>query len=825
MFKQVLKSGAYLTIFVLVLFPQAIASAEETTYWPEYGTTAEHNQWAIKEINADKTRAEGLLGQGVKVAILDSGVAATAPGLVDKIIAYKDFVPSQPPLQEHGTLTASSVAADLDIATGVSGSAPGASLIIGRVCYLSTCDNEAIRKAFNWAVDQGAQVISMSLGGGEDVYMNAAMLAATRKGVVVVAALGNQGCTPIAYWGMNRSCVLGKTTESYPSAHSIAGLISAGASDHTGARAGFSSWGPNLDLMAPGVDIAAYDPVSPNNGFGGTSAATPFIAGVAALVLSIKPDLRPAEVQAILQATAKPALETKPKVWDSCTKSALDGTWSCNAQVESDFPQQYFTGAGIVDAYAATELTKLIAAQTTLDAPSVSTSLQNISVSWTGGPADLYMNSKLMAKNATSYETSGNYFQSFSFQIRRGKQVSQPTLALLKNEYFPTTPSVTSFNARTDEILISTEDLSENLWQNRTNSTEMPGIFRFDDGKEIGCNGYSPALEGTPNRPYSFTCASATPLTNISGTFRLVNKYSQLSEPSAHLSAVASPAIKKIFVDTQYLSSDSIRFGWESVPGAKSYEYRYEPNGTLHCTDETFLAVSGEAPQPSVFWVRALAEPDCQGNTMIDSEWLGYRLLVATPPKPTGITVKEVTYTYTEFEVQNVDPKMHWRIYRSDGLQMRISPGQRFIVGMQPNEDVNGKTFSYRFMQVNMGMWGEVWSELSDPIIVKAKDLESPAGWCQYGIRQKSVECSVRPNHQVESTLIEYLDSEFHVLTTSSPQNSQHTIRTTKLSVPGASYVRLSSTTGVAPYWYRRGEGRLIKIANRGFATTMHIAR
>lgn len=825
MLRQVLKISAYLTSVALVLFPQATALAEETTYWPEYGTTAEHNQWAIKEINADKTRAEGIIGTGVKVAILDSGVANSAPGLSSKVIAFKDFVSGQSPLQEHGTMVASSVASDLDLATGISGSAPGASLIIGRVCYLSWCDYEAIRKGFNWAVDQGAQVISMSFGGGEDAYMNAAILAATRKGVVVVVAYGNQGCNPVEYWGVNRYCVLGKATEAFPSAHMISGLISAGAIDHTESRAGFSSWGPNLDLMAPGVEIAAFDPVSPTNGFGGTSAATPFIAGVAALVLSIKPDLSSSEVQAILQATAKPVHETKPQVWDSCTKSVEDGKWSCNAQVQSDFPQQYFTGAGIVDALAATDLTKLIAAGSTIDAPSVTTSLQNISVSWNDEPADLYMNSKLVAKNVTSYETQGNYAQSFSFQIRRDDQVSKPFLVVLKNEYYPSAPSVTEFSSRADEILIRTDDLSSNLWQNRTNTTEMPGIFQFDDGKEISCIGYSPAMEGTPNRPYSFVCPSATLLTEVSGTFKLVNKYSQLSEPSAHLSAVASPAIKKIFVDTKYLSSDSIRFGWESVPGAKSYEYRYEPNGTMHCTEETFITASGEAPQPSVFWVRALAEPDCKGNTMIDSEWVGYRLLVPTPPKPTGITVKEVAYTYTEFEVKNLDPKMYWRIYRSDGLTIRISPGQRFMVGMQPNEDVNGMTFTYRFMQVNMGMWGEVWSELSDPITVTSKNLDAPSGSCQFGIRKYSVSCYVSPNKQVEATLLEYLDSDFQVIGTATSQNSENTIRTTKLSVNGASYVRVSSTTGAAPYWYRRGEGRLIKIQTRGSSTVTHLVR
>lgn len=330
--KVLLKFVTTLVAISIEMSTVSVANADNSNYWPEFGTLASHNEWAMKAIGGDVAHQMGATGAGVKVAVLDSGISPNIPGLTSKIIAYKDFVPSQHPLQEHGTMTASTVAADYDAATGVGGIAPGVALIIGRVCYLQWCDDAAAKKAILWAADQGAQVISMSFGGYNDPEMNAILTDVTRRGVVVVAALGNSGCSTYGSWGVNRNCVDGKSTENSMASYSISGLIGAGASDHFNARASFSSWGPNLDLIAPGVDSIAYDPIGATNGFGGTSAATPLIAGVAALILEANPLLTPAQVQAVLQASTRPALETKPKVWDHCVQSVETNLWSLQSR-------------------------------------------------------------------------------------------------------------------------------------------------------------------------------------------------------------------------------------------------------------------------------------------------------------------------------------------------------------------------------------------------------------------------------------------------------------------------------------------------------------
>ncbi|MEI8231561.1 MAG: S8 family serine peptidase, partial [Actinomycetes bacterium] len=211
--KIFLKFVTAIVAFSFGVSTASVANADNSNYWPEFGTMASHNAWAMKAIGGDIAHQIGATGAGVKVAVLDSGVSPNIPGLTSKIIAYKDFVSSQHPLQEHGSLTASTVAADYDPATGVGGIAPGVSLIIGRVCYLSSCDSEAAKKAILWATAQGAQVISMSFGGYNDPEMNAILNDVTRRGVVVVAALGNSGCTTYGGWGVNRYCLQGKSTE------------------------------------------------------------------------------------------------------------------------------------------------------------------------------------------------------------------------------------------------------------------------------------------------------------------------------------------------------------------------------------------------------------------------------------------------------------------------------------------------------------------------------------------------------------------------------------------------------------------------------------
>ena len=802
----------------------SIASAEEQFYLPEYGTLAEHNEWSTKAITVDKVAELGIRGAGVKVAVLDSGIALNTPGINTKLVAYKDFLPSQPPLPDHGTQTASVISSEYDMATGLRGVAPGAQLIVGRVCYLSSCDSVATREGVEWAVKEGAQVISMSIGGPADSMLNSAITIAVNQGILIVSAAGNNGCLTMAQWGMNRFCKQGVISEQYSASYTLPGLISAGAIDQTKGRASFSSWGPNVDLMAPGVNNVTYDPIGATNGFGGTSASTPLIAGVAALVLSINPELTPPEVQAILQSTTTPALAKKPKVWDSCQQAEVTNTWTCNNQVDNDFPQEYFTGAGIVNALEAVKLTQQITLGNVLPKPELVRVGTEITTTWTGGPADLYVNNKLIRSNATSgYTMTGGHSQSYSFQLKRAGISSEPNLLVMQNLAKPSAPVITESAARLGEIWLTTTDLSPEMDQLHTVFSQVSGIFEFDNGDRIPCSGYSPSPPDT-EKMYSFKCPLENESAPIQGAFHLLNKYSQLGPGTDVIITNVTPAETYLDVSSTYISTDEILFDWEDVPMAKSYYYRHLPTADYFCTTDTFLNIKGSAAQPSAFSVVAKDGEDCGGNKIIESETLPYRLLSPRPAKPEGITVKNNALTHVEFAIPNSKSTDQWRIYRSDGAVVRISAGQTIGMGMQPNENVNGKTFSYRIMQFITDTWGEVWSEPSDPISVTIRELTAPTNTkCKIDRNIGSTSCSVSPNQEVDETLIEYLDFNGDVISSKrlrnrSEQNQQIQNVTSEFSY-AASFVRVSGITGKPNEWMRRGESVTVKVRSQARGT------
>jgi subtilisin family serine protease len=217
-----------------------------------------------------------------------------------------------------------------------------------------------VANGLNWAIQTGANVVSMSFSTEETSAVNTALSLAVSSGCVPVAASGNENSSTVNYPAKNSN------------------VIAVGAVSPCGQRKSPTScdtettWGSNygtaLAVVAPGVLISTTDirgsggfnpgvPIHPGNGgtklssdysnldytvwFNGTSAATPHVAGVAALVLSANPSLTVQQVRNIIESTAQ-KVRTDLYIY-STTSGHPNGTW--NNQ----------TGYGLVDAYAAVQ--------------------------------------------------------------------------------------------------------------------------------------------------------------------------------------------------------------------------------------------------------------------------------------------------------------------------------------------------------------------------------------------------------------------------------------------------------------------------------------
>ena len=147
-----------------------------------------------------------------------------------------------------------------------------------------------IAAGIRWAVDNGARVLNLSLGGSTDTQVERDAIAyAIAHGAVVCAAMGNGGLAgPI----------------SFPAAYP--GVVAVGAIDTADHRASFSQVGPHIDIAAPGVGILSTVWNDGTTTMSGTSMASPHVAGVAALVLSCNGSLTGAQVADILRQTARP---------------------------------------------------------------------------------------------------------------------------------------------------------------------------------------------------------------------------------------------------------------------------------------------------------------------------------------------------------------------------------------------------------------------------------------------------------------------------------------------------------------------------------------
>ncbi|MEO0584962.1 MAG: S8 family peptidase [Bacteroidota bacterium] len=213
-------------------------------------------------------------GKGVKVAVLDTGVAHTHPDLKGAIIDMEDFTNSRSGISDingHGTHCAGIIAAR-DNSLGVVGVAPESELLIGKVLGDDgSGSEEMVADGIYWAIKSGADIISMSLGSpypSEKIYD--AVMSAIQSGVFVICAAGNSGPD------------LG--TVDFPGAFEE--TIAVGSIDRTKKVAHYSARGRQVDIVAPGDNILSTYPPRGLAKLSGTSMATPFVAGIAALILS-----------------------------------------------------------------------------------------------------------------------------------------------------------------------------------------------------------------------------------------------------------------------------------------------------------------------------------------------------------------------------------------------------------------------------------------------------------------------------------------------------------------------------------------------------------
>lgn len=235
-------------------------------------------------------------GAGVTVAVVDSGVD-TNPQFGNRISNGPELAPSPagvPPDADcvgHGTSVASLIAAAPVPGVSFTGVAPAARVLSIKITNSESFPGSVAAEAIRAGVDAGAGVINLSLATVSTAVLRSAVQFAQARDVVVVAAAGNDNPD-------------GGTGPFYPAAYP--GVLSVGAVGPDGSLASFSDTRTPVSVTAPGVDVtAAYPGVFPrayNPASNGTSFATAFVSGVAALVRAAHPDLDQAQVVACAAA-------------------------------------------------------------------------------------------------------------------------------------------------------------------------------------------------------------------------------------------------------------------------------------------------------------------------------------------------------------------------------------------------------------------------------------------------------------------------------------------------------------------------------------------
>lgn len=287
------------TEFVLRMLPQ-VTEIEELGEVQAYGVNDPlyDKQWHMRDIGTE-TGWAGKAGEGVIVAVVDTGVSLVEDLNQSTLLPGRSFVPGESEDGNgHGTHVAGTIAQATNNGIGVTGVAPKAKILPVKVLSnRGSGQYDWIAAGIEWATDNGAQVINLSLGGpSASKVMADSVQYAIEHGVLVIAAAGNDGCDCIGY----------------PASYD--GVIGVSAYGPDGKLSYYSSFGDAVDISGPGGNknipgggVWQSTILNGRQGymeFQGTSMATPHIAGIAAVLLSEGATPAQAE-EALLKSPAK----------------------------------------------------------------------------------------------------------------------------------------------------------------------------------------------------------------------------------------------------------------------------------------------------------------------------------------------------------------------------------------------------------------------------------------------------------------------------------------------------------------------------------------
>ena len=265
--------------------------------------------WHLAELHQITT------GKNVRVAEIDSGVDRDHPDLQGRVAISRNLVDGRDVVAEtHGTAVAGIIAARADDGIGIVGVAPQAVLIALRACWqspvdgnLAVCSSFTLAKALQFALEQNAKVINLSLGGPRDRLLGRLLNVAMTRDVVIVAA-----ADPNSKDGGFPASVTGVLAVASDGAHDLPAAI----------------------LVAPGQDIPTTLPGQRWGLVSGSSFAAAEVTGLVALLLDLAPDQKPQQIRETLSSKTTASSPDRHAIVDACAAIARTmGACACGCSM------------------------------------------------------------------------------------------------------------------------------------------------------------------------------------------------------------------------------------------------------------------------------------------------------------------------------------------------------------------------------------------------------------------------------------------------------------------------------------------------------------